>query len=416
MTVVGLDNRPRLGNLRSILGEWLDYRAATVRRRIEHRLDQVNDRLRVLDGLLVAFLNIDEVIAIIREEEQPRQALMSRFGLTDVQAEAILNLRLRNLARLEEVKIRAEQSELAAESGRLEQILESDRGVPMLVREELLADAERYGDERRSPLVERDAAQALGETDLTPAEPITVVLSERGWIRAAKGHEIEPRSLSYRPGDAYRAMARGRSNQPAVFLDSTGRVYCVPSHTLASARSQGEPLAGRFNPPDGAAFEGVMIGPADQLYVIATDAGYGFVVRLEDLWSRNRAGKVCVSLTQGAKLLVPRPVHDPDGAQLAVVSSAGKLLVHPLAELPQLARGKGVKIIQIPKAKARIREDFVVDMEVVPLRASLTVHAGKRYINLKPSDLALYALGRGRTGRMLPRGFQRADRLETQGA
>ena len=416
MTVVGLDNRPRLGNLRSILSEWLDYRAATVRRRIEHRLDQVNDRLHVLDGLLVAFLNIDEVIAIIREEEQPRQALMSRFGLTDVQAEAILNLRLRNLARLEEVKIRAEQSELAAERGRLEQILESDRGVPMLVREELLADAERYGDERRSPLVERDAAQALGETDLTPAEPITVVLSERGWVRAAKGHEIEPRSLSYRPGDAYRAMARGRSNQPAVFVDSTGRVYCVSSHTLASARSQGEPLAGRINPPDGAVFEGVMIGPADQLYVMATDAGYGFIVRLEDIWSRNRAGKACVSLAQGAKLLVPRPVHDPDVAQLAAVSSAGKLLVHPLAELPQLARGKGVKFIHVPKAKARVREEFVVDIEVVPPRASLTVHAGKRYINLKPSDLAHYALGRGRTGKMLPRGFQRADRLEIPGA
>ena len=416
MTVVGLDNCPRQANLRTILAEWLKFRLSTVRRRIEHRLDQVNDRLHVLDGLLVAFLNIDEVIAIIREEEHPRQALMSRFGLTDVQAEAILNLRLRNLARLEEVKIRAEQSELAAESGRLEEILESDRGVPMLVRDELLEDAERYGDERRSPLVARDAAQALGETDLTPSEPITVVLSERGWVRAAKGHEIEPRSLSYRPGDAYRAMARGRSNQFAVFLDSTGRVYCVPSHTLASARSQGEPLAGRINPPDGATFEGVMIGSADQLYVIATDAGYGFVVRLEDLWSRNRAGKACVSLTGGAKLLVPRPVSDPDVEQLAAVSSSGKLLVHPIAELPRLARGKGVKIIQIPKAKAQAREDFVVDIEVVPPRRPLTVHAGRRYINLRPSDLAHYALARGRAGRMLPRGFQRADRLEIQGA
>ena len=415
MTVVGLDNCPRQADLKSILAEWLRFRVGTVRRRVEHRLDRVNDRLHVLDGLLVAFLDIDEVIAIIREEERPRQALMSRFGLTDVQAEAILNLRLRNLARLEEVKIRAEQSELAGESSRLEGILESDRGVPMLVREELLEDVERYGDERRSPLVERDAAQALGEADLTPAEPVTVVLSERGWVRAAKGHEIEPEGLGYRSGDAYRAMARGRSNQLAVFLDSTGRVYCIPTHTLASARGQGEPLAGRINPPDGATFEGVMIGPADQRYVIATDAGYGFVVRLEDLWSRNRAGKACVSLTPGAKLLAPRPVHNPDGAQLAAVSSAGKLLVHPLAELPQLARGKGVKIMQIPKAKAQVREDFVVDIEVVPPRASLTVHAGKRYIRLKPSDLAHYALGRGRTGKILPRGFQRADRLEVQG-
>ena len=415
MTVIGLDNCPRQANLKSILSEWLEYRIATVRRRIEHRLDRVNDRLHILDGLLVAFLNIDEVIAIIREEEHPRQALMSRFGLTDVQAEAILNLRLRNLAKLEEVKIRAEQSELSAESEALEELLESRRRIAMLVREELIEDAERYGDERRSPLVERDAAQALGETDLAPAEPITVVLSERGWVRAAKGHEIEPRSLSYRSGDAYRAMARGRSNQLAVFLDSTGRVYCVPSHTLASARSQGEPLAGRINPPDGATFEGVMIGQADQLYVVATDAGYGFIVRLEEIWSRNRAGKACVSLGQGARLLVPRPVHDPEVAQLAAVSSAGKLLVHPLAEIPHLARGKGVKIIQIPKAKTSVREEFVVDIEVVPPRASLTVHAGKRYITLKPSDLAHYALGRGRAGRMLPRGFQRADRLEIHG-
>ena len=415
MTVVGLDDRPRQCDLKAILAEWLKFRIATVRRRIEHRRDRVDDRLHILEGLLAAFLDIDEVIAIIREEEHPKQALTSRFGLTDVQAEAILDLRLRNLARLEEVKIRAEQSALAAESGRLGEILESDRGVPMLVRDELLEDAERYGDERRSPLVERDAAQALGDTDLAPVEPITVVLSERGWVRAAKGHEIEPHGLSYRHGDAYRAMARGRGNQLAVFLDSTGRVYCIPAHTLASARGQGEPLAGRINPPDGATFEGVMIGSADQRYIIATDAGYGFVVRLEDLWSRNRAGKACVSLTPGAKLLVPRPVHETDVAQLAAVSRAGRLLVHPLAELPRLARGRGVKIIGIPAAKARAREDFVVDIEVVPPRRPLVVHAGRRYIHLKPSDLAHYALGRGRAGRMLPRGFQRADRLEIRG-
>ena len=412
MTVVGLDNCPRQANLKSLLGEWLEFRISTVRRRIEHRLDRVADRLHILDGLLVAFLNIDEVIAIIRREDRPRPVLMDRFGLTDVQAEAILNLRLRNLAKLEEVKIRAEQSELSAERDSLGSLLASRRRIAGLVRKELLEDAEKYGDERRSPLVERDAAQALGETDLAPAEPITVVLSERGWVRAAKGHDIEPRGLSYRSGDGYRAMARGRSNQLAVFLDSTGRVYCIPSHTLASARSQGEPLAGRINPPDGATFEGVMIGPAERHYVLATDVGYGFVVRLEDLWSRNRAGKACVSIGQGARLLVPRPVDDPEFAQVAAVSSAGRLLVHPLEDLPHLARGKGVKIIQIPPAKFRAREEFVVDIEVVPPRASLTVHAGKRYLTLKPSDLAHYALGRGRKGPMLPRGFQRVERLE----
>ena len=412
MTVVGLDNCPRQANLKSLLGEWLEFRIGTVRRRIEHRLERVTERLHILDGLLVAFLNIDEVIAIIRREDRPRPVLMDRFGLTGVQAEAILNLRLRNLAKLEEVKIRAEQSELSAERESLESLLASRRRIAGLVRKELLEDAEKYGDERRSPLVERDAAQALGEADLAPAEPITVVLSERGWVRAAKGHEIEPRGLGYRSGDGYRAMARGRSNQLAVFLDSTGRVYCIPSHTLASARGQGEPLAGRINPPDGATFEGVMIGPAERHYVLATDAGYGFVVRLEDLWSRNRAGKACVSIGQGARLLVPRPVDDPELAQLAAVSSAGRLLVHPLADLPRLARGKGVKIIQIPPAKLRAREEFVVDIEVVPPRASLIVHAGKRYLTMKPSDLAHYAHGRGRKGPMLPRGFRRVERLE----
>ena len=412
MTVVGLDNCPRQANLKSLLGEWLEFRIGTVRRRIEHRLDRVAERLHILDGLLVAFLNIDEVIAIIRSEDRPRPVLMDRFGLTGVQADAILNLRLRNLAKLEEVKIRTERSELSAERESLESLLASRRRIAGLVRKELLEDAEKYGDERRSPLVERDAAQALDETDLAPAEPITVVLSERGWVRAAKGHDIEPRSLGYRSGDGYRAMARGRSNQLAVFLDSTGRVYCIPSHTLASARGQGEPLAGRINPPDGATFEGVMIGPAERRYVLATDAGYGFVVRLEDLWSRNRAGKACVSIGQGARLLVPRPVDDPELAQLAAVSSAGRLLVHPLADLPRLARGKGVKIIQIPPAKLRAREEFVVDIEVVPPRASLIVHAGKRYLTMKPSDLAHYAHGRGRKGPMLPRGFRRAERLE----
>ena len=416
MTVVGLDNCPRQANLKSLLSEWLEFRIRTVRRRIEHRLRRVSERLHILDGLLVAFLNIDEVIAIIRREDRPRPVLMDHFGLTDVQAEAILNLRLRNLAKLEEVKIRAEQSELATERKSLESLLSSQRRIAGLVRKELLEDAEKYGDERRSPLVERDAAQALGEADLTPAEPITVVLSERGWVRAAKGHDIEPQGLSYRSGDGYRAMARGRSNQLAVFLDSTGRVYCIPSHTLASARSQGEPLAGRINPPDGATFEGVMIGPAERHYVLATDAGYGFIVRLGDLWSRNRAGKACVSIGQGARLLVPLPFDDPKLAQLAAVSSAGRLLVHPLEDLPHLARGKGVKIIQIPPAKFRAREEFVIDIGIVPHRASLTVHAGKRHLTLKPSDLAHYALGRGRKGPMLPRGFQRAERLEIRDA
>ena len=403
MTVVGLDNCPRQANLKGILAEWLEFRIATVRRRTEHRLDQVNDRLHVLEGLLVAFLNIDEVIAIIREEERPRQALMSRFGLTDVQAEAILNLRLRNLAHLEEMKIRTEQSELAAESSRLAEILESEHGLRMLVRDELLADAERYGDERRSPLVERDAAQALGETDLTPSEPITVVLSERGWVRAAKGHEIEPRSLSYRPGDGYRAMARGRSNQLAVFLDSTGRVYCVP---LAHPRFRAQP---------GRAPCRAHQSPRRRHLRRSHDRRRGPALRHRDrrrIRIRRAPGGTLVAQSRRQGMRCPHArgeaARPAPGVRFRTSSSSRRSRDRasssstPLSELPRLARGKGVKIIQIPKAKAEIREDFVVDVEIVPPRRPLVVHAGRRYINLRPSDLAHYSLGRGRAGRMLP--------------
>ncbi len=414
VNVIGLDGRPAVKDLRELLGEWLEFRTNTVRRRLEHRLQQVRDRLHVLEGYLIAYLNIDEVIAIIRNEDEPKPVLVARFELSDVQAEAILNLRLRNLARLQEIRLRGEQEELDAEREWLEKTLGSKRSIKRLIRKEILADAGRYGDERRCPIEAREAAKALDTTALIPSEAATVVLSQRGWVRTAKGHDIDPNALSYKSGDAFRAATRGRSNQLAVFLDSTGRTYSLPAHTLPSARGQGEPLSGRLNPPDGATFAGVMLGAADDRYVLASDAGYGFITRLGELYAKNKAGKAVLSVPAGAQVLTPAPVTDPDTDRLAAVSSEGRLLIHALSELPQLARGKGNKIIHIPPKRVKARQEWVVSVVVLPKEAQLTVHAGKRHLTLKPADLARYEQGRGRRGLKLPRGLQRVDALEVK--
>jgi topoisomerase-4 subunit A len=411
MNVVGLDGRPRVLNLRELLLTWLRFRETTVRRRLQHRLDRILARLHVLDGLLIAYLNIDEVIAIIRREDEPKPVLMERFGLTDAQAEAILELKLRHLARLEEMRIRAEQAELAGERDRLEATLASERRVRRLMAEEIQADAETHGDPRRSPIVERGQAQALQRDEVVPAEPVTVVLSERGWVRAAKGHEVDPRGLAYRSGDGFKAAATGRSNQLAVFLDSTGRSYALPAHSLPSARGQGEPLTGRIDAPDGATFEGVLIGPPEDLYLLATDAGYGFVASLEDLTSRNRAGKSVLAVPAGARVLMPRRVQDPATELVAAATSLGRLLVLPVSELPRLARGKGVKIIGIPAGSLARREEYLKDVAVLGPAGRLRVVAGKRELTLRPGDWEPYRLGRARRGLKLPRGFQRVDAL-----
>jgi len=413
MNVIGLNGRPQRLNLKSLLSEWLQFRQQTVRRRLAARLEKVTGRLHILDGLLIAFLNIDEVIAIIRSEDRPKAVLMDRFSLSDPQAEAILELKLRHLAKLEELRIRGEQDELSTERQSLEKSLASRRRLRRQVRDELLADAETYGDARRSPIASVSPAQALDATELTPAEAITVVLSERGWVRAAKGHDIDARGLAYRSADAFCDLARGRSHQTVVFLDSTGRAYSLAAHTLASARGQGEPLSGRFNPPDGASFRGVLFGDPDSRYLLSTDAGYGFVVTLQDLYSKNRAGKKVLSIPAGAQVLGPCRVDDCTTDRVAAVSSAGHLLIHALRELPELARGKGVKILQIPPAKLKTRDEFMCCVAVVQAGQSLTVHAGKRHVTFKPRDLDEYCLGRGRRGRKLPRGLQRVDHLET---
>jgi topoisomerase-4 subunit A len=410
--MIGLDGRPRVKNLRDLLDEWLEFRTHTVTRRLQFRLDKVEKRLHILDGLLIAFLNIDEVIAIIRKHDQPKPVLMKRFKLSDTQAEAILELKLRHLAKLEEMKITGEQKDLAKERDTLQKILGSKAKLKKLIRDELAADAETYGDARRSQLVERaPAAQAIDETQLLPTEPVTVVLSKRGWVRAAKGHELDPTTLSYKAGDEFLASAPGKSNQSAIFLDSTGRAYTLPAHSLPSARGQGEPLSGRLSPPDGATFAGVLIGEDEDRWVVASDAGYGFVVKLGELISRNRSGKAILRLPKNAKVVVPAPLKNPKTDLLVSVSSEGHILAFPVKELPELPRGKGNKIMGIPSKKAASREELMTTVTVVPADESLVILSGQRHMKLTPKELKDYAGERGRRGLKLPRGYRTVDGL-----
>jgi topoisomerase-4 subunit A len=410
LNMIGLDGRPQVKNLRQLLDEWLQFRIATVRRRLQYHLERVEKRLHILAGLLVAYLNLDEVIRIVRFEEDPKAVLMVRFQLSDVQAEAILETRLRQLAKLEEMKIRGEQDELAREQSRLQTLLGSERRLKTLIRKEIQEDAERYGDDRRSRLVERKPAQALDETSLTPSEPVIVVLSRKGWVRAAK-RDIDAESLSYRAGDGFLAQAQGRSTQLAVFLDSTGRSYALSVHSLASARGYGEPLTGRLSPPDGAHFIGVLLGNLEELYLLASSAGYGFICTVEDLLTRNKAGKVVLTLPEGVEVLPPVRVTALDSDRLVAVTSGGHLLAFPVKELPQLPRGKGNKIIHLPAPQPGAHPETLVAVASVPTGAGVTLYSGKRSLTLKPLDLDTYAGARGRRGGLLPRGLQRIEQL-----
>ncbi len=413
LNIIGINGKPGVMNLRQIIKDWLLFRTDVTRRRLSYRLEKVDKRLHLLDGLLIAFLNIDEVINLIRTEDEPKAALIARFALSDTQAEYILDTKLRQLARLEEFKIRAEQDELAKEKAELELLLGSEMRLKTLVKKELKAAAEEFGDERRSPLVSRGESQAFNEKDLLTAEPITVVLSDKGWIRGAKGHDIDPTTLSYKSGDKFLSAACGRSNQNVFLQDSVGRFYALAGHTLPSARGQGEPATGRLNVSSGALFTDVIMGADDQKVLLGTDAGYGFIGKIGDLYTKNRAGKAVVSLPKGAKILSPKMVNDAN-AQIAAVTNEGRLLVFPIAELPELAKGKGNKIINIPGSRLQTREEFVIDYGVVSAGDSLVVHSGKRYLIMKAKDLEHYSGERGRRGHKLPRGFQKVDKLDVE--
>lgn len=412
MNMIGIDGKPQVKSLDKILAEWLSFRTVTTRRRLQYRLDKVERRLHLLDGLLIAFLNLDEVIRIIREEDEPKKELMQRFGLTEEQTEYILETKLRQLARLEEMKIRGEQSELEKERDYLQGVLGSAVKLKNLIRKELQQAAETYGDDRRSPIVARAEAQALSETELVAVENITVVISDKGWIRSAKGHDIDPTSLSYKAGDEFKFAVRGKSNQSVILIDSTGRSYALPSHNLPSARGQGEPLSGRISPPSGSTFEGALMGSDDQRVLIASDAGYGFVAKLEDLATKNKAGKALLTLPENAKVMPPQLITDPENSLLAAVSNDGRLLIFSVRELPELARGKGNKIMNIPSARAASREEYVVALKVINPNQHLVLHSGKRSITLKGNDIEHYLAERGRRGNKLPRGFQKVDGAE----
>ncbi|MGB1580992.1 MAG: DNA topoisomerase IV subunit A, partial [Nevskiales bacterium] len=406
LNMIGLDGRPQVKGLLPLLKEWLEFRKETVRRRLQWRLDKVEARLHILEGLLVAYLNIDEVIHIIRTEDEPKPVLMKRFKITDLQAEAILELKLRHLAKLEEMKIKGEQDELEKERDDLSKTLNSAARLKTLIKKEIEADAEKYGDERRSPLVEREAAQAIDEASLVPTEPLTVVLSEMGWVRAAKGHELDPTSLGYKSGDGFLDYARGRSNQQAVFIDSTGRCYSLVAHSLPSARGQGEPLSGRLSPPPGARFRGVMMPREQDNYVLASDAGYGFVCPQDATLSRNKAGKSVLTVPKGADVIRPLRIEQSKDHYLVVVTAEGRMLVFALSELPEMNRGKGNKLINV-KAP-----DKVIALTVIPQGGALRLYSGKRHLNCKWQDLEAYQGSRAQRGKKLPRGFQQVQAIE----
>ena len=412
INVIGLDGRPQVKNLRMLLTEWLAFRTDTVVRRLKHRLEKVERRLHLLEGLLVAFLNLDEVIRIIRTEDEPKAALIARFALSEEQAEYILETKLKQLARLEEMKIRGEQDELAKERERIQATLDSRAKLKKLIKDELLADAKKHGDARRSPLVARDAAQALDETELVPSEPVTIVLSRKGWVRAAKGHDIDAAALSYRDGDALLAAVKGRTTQQVAFLDSGGRSYSTIAHSLPSARGNGEPLTGRFSPAAGASFEALASGGGDERFVLASSHGYGFVTRFENLTGRNKAGKAMLTLSEGARVLQPAAVASVESDRLVAVTSAGHLLVFPVAELPELDKGKGNKLIEIPKA--RRGTERVVAVAVVPPSGTLSVKSGARTMSLSFKDLETYLGARASRGGLLPRGWQKVDGLQVE--
>lgn len=406
--VIALDGRPRVMGLRELLLEWLHFRKETVRRRLRYRLERIDQRLHLLEGLLVAYVNLDEVIRIVRSEEHPRQFLMKKFKLSEVQASAILDLRLRQLARLEQERLEQEREELGGEKSDIERTLKSSRRLRTMIEGELIGDAEAFGDERRSVLAEGAEAQAYTEEELVGSEPVTIVLSQKGWVRAARGHDVESRELGFRSGDGYLASVRGRTNQAVIFLDSTGRAYTVAAHTLPSARGQGEPLSGRLNPPSGAEFAGILMGAPDAEVLLASSAGYGFVARLEALVSKNRSGKTVLTVPAGFTVVAPHPIKTVSQDLLVAVTSAGRMLVFALQELPRLSRGKGNKIVQLPKDGS---EHLLAAMPLAQADL-LVIHAGQRYLKLRIGDLDNYRGERGRRGRKLPRGFQRVDRVE----
>ena len=412
MTVIGLNRKPQTLGLLEIITQWLQFREQTVIRRLKFRLNKIKERLHILDALLVAYLNLDEVIRIIREYDEPKPVLMQQFKLTDLQAEAILQIRLRQIAKLEEIKIKNERQELVKEKNWIEKTLASKQRLKTLMKNELREDAQKYGDERRTLIVEREEARAIKAVELTAVEPVTVVLSTGGWVRAAKGHELEPANLTYKAGDGFLSAARGKTTHPAIFLDTKGRSYSLPAHTLASARGHGEPLTGKLTPSNGARFLSVIMGSSDQKVLLASDAGYGFMTNIANMVTKNTKGKSMLSVPKDCEPLPPIYVNNYETDFLAAITTEGRMLVIPVKMLPELPRGKGNKIIHIPPARFKKREEYVKLLEVIPEDATIKIQAGKQSVRLTPEIISSFIGERGRRGKKLPRGYRKADRIE----
>ena len=414
LNIIGLDGRPQVKDLKVILKEWIQYRTETVRKRLQFRLDNVTSSIHILAGLMIAYLNIDKIIKIIRKEEKPKNILMKNFKLSDIQADAILNLRLRRLAKLEELKIKADLGNLKKEKKELEAILKSKQRLKTVIKKEIETDAKLFADDRQSEIKEAKEAKVIDEKSLITSEPVTIVLSEKGWVRAAKGHDIDPTSLNYKSGDNFKQMSQGKTNQLAVFIDSSGRCYSLPSHSLPSARSFGEPVSARLTPPDGVSFEGVMTGTPDTVYLLAADSGYGFMIKLKDIYTKNRNGKLILKVPENSNVLLPTKVNDIENDWVAAVSSIGRLLMFPISELTLLTKGKGLKIIQIPPAKLKTREEYVVAMTARGETDNLTIFTNKRHTVLKADEHEKFIGERGRRGAMLSRNFRNVIRISSE--
>ena len=404
LNMIGTNGKPQVKSLLTILTEWLSVRRDTVTRRLQYRLDKIEQRLHILAGLLIAYLHIDEVIRIIREEDDPKAELMTRYDLTEIQANAILDIRLRQLARLEEIELKREQSDLEAEKAQIEAYLNNPDKLTGLMIEELTADMKEHGDKRQSPIVERTEATALKETDLAPSEPVTVIVSKSGWIRSAKGHDVDAANMNYRSGDAYLAHAQGKSNEKVYLMDNTGRSYRLDAHTLPSARGQGEPLTSLLKPTGGASFVNVLMGQDDSKLIMASSQGYGFINTFADLDTNQKAGKNVINFDDACRLITHQ-IGEQD-TLVGVVSSAGHLLVYPLTELPMMKKGKGNKLIDLKDG------DSVVAITTFAEGDSLSLDSGKRTLTLKPMDIANFMGTRGRRGALLPKGFQKVSGVQ----
>jgi len=406
MNVIGLDGKPQVKPLIPLLKEWLQFRTQVVLNRLQFRLNKILERLHILEGLLIAYLNIDEVIAIIRKEEKPKLVLIKRYKLSEIQTEAILELKLRHLAKLEEIKIKSEEESLGKERKTIELLLSSETRLKTFIKKELRVIVEEFGDKRRCQITsDLPTAQAFNDQDMVPAENVTVVLSEKGWVKAAKGHEIDPVSLNYKAGDAYLQDAKGKSNKMAFFIDSTGRSYTLLASSLPSARGQGEPLTGRLTPPIGAEFMDVAMGDDEQLVLLASDIGYGFISNLGNLQSKTKSGRNAITLPSKSKVMKIVMVEDLENQYVAVATNRGRLLIFPISELPLLSKGKGNKLIQIPADDLAARKEIVTGLCALKETQKLRIYYGKRKPIYKPEDWIHFVSHRARRGKELRLGY-----------